>query len=96
MLADLFRRDSRWLSGKLDAIADDEAIDLKADRNERLRLLADRIKPVVRVLIDLFDTLDEGGMRISEWDAGRLDALDQTGRWQFHGMCQSVSLPSAC
>ena len=66
LLADLFRRDSRWLSGKPDAIADDEAIDLKADRNEQLRLRADRIKPVVRVLIDLFDTLGEGGMRISE------------------------------
>jgi hypothetical protein len=26
------RRDARWLSGKLDAIADDKAIDLKTDR----------------------------------------------------------------
>ncbi|MFC4518486.1 SNF2-related protein [Cupriavidus pinatubonensis] len=84
LLADLFRRDSRWLSGQLEAIADDEAIDLKTDRNERLRLLADRLKPVVRVLIDLFDSLGTG-MRISEWDAARLHALDQTGRWQFHG-----------
>jgi len=83
-LADLFRRDARWLSGKLDTIADDEAIDLKTDRNERLRLRADRLKPVVRVLIDLFDSLGSG-MRISEWDAARLHALDQTGRWQFHG-----------
>lgn len=84
LLADLFRRDARWLSGKLEAIADDEAIDLKTDRNERLRLRADRLKPVVRVLIDLFASLDTG-MRISEWDAARLHALDQTGRWQFHG-----------
>lgn len=84
LLADLFRRDARWLSGKLDTIADDEAIDLKTDRNERLRLRADRLKPVVRVLIDLFDSLGTG-MRISEWDAARLHALDQTGRWQFHG-----------
>lgn len=84
LLADLFRRDSRWLSGKLDTIAADEAIDLKTDRNERLRLRADRLKPVVRVLIDLFDSLGTG-MRISEWDAARLHALDQTGRWQFHG-----------
>ncbi|MGO4814923.1 SNF2-related protein [Cupriavidus sp. 2MCAB6] len=84
LLADLFRRDSRWLSGKLDTIAADEAIDLKTDRNERLRLRADRLKPVVRVLIDLFDSLGTG-MRIFEWDAARLHALDQTGRWQFHG-----------
>jgi len=84
LLADLFRRDERWLSGRLDTIADDEAIDMKTDRNERLRLRADRLKPVVRVLIDLFDSLGTG-MRISEWDAARLHALDQTGRWQFDG-----------
>jgi SNF2 family DNA or RNA helicase len=85
LLADLFRRDARWLSGGLDAIADEEAIELKTDRNERLRLRADRLKPVVRVLIDLFDTIGEGDLRISEWDAARLDALDRIGRWQFHG-----------
>jgi superfamily II DNA or RNA helicase len=85
LLAALFRRDARWLSGRLDTIDDDEVIDLKTDRNERLRLRADRLKPVVRVLIDLFDTPGEGGLRISAWDAARLDALDRTGRWQFHG-----------
>jgi len=85
LLAELFRRDPRWLSGQLDAIADDEAIDLKTDRNERLRLRADRLKPIVRVLIDLFDLAGVGDLRISAWDAARLDALDRTGRWQFHG-----------
>ncbi len=84
LLADLFGRDSRWLSGKLETIADNEAIDLTTDRNERLRLRADRLKPVVRVLIDLFDSLDTG-MRVPAWDAARFHALDQTGRWQFHG-----------
>ncbi|WP_211709286.1 SNF2-related protein, partial [Paraburkholderia aspalathi] len=81
----LFQRDARWLSGELDAIADDEMVVLKTDRNERLHLRADRLKPVVRVLIDLFDRVGEGDLRISEWDAARLDALDRTGRWQFHG-----------
>jgi len=85
LLADLFRCDPRWLSGQLDSIADDETIELKTDRNERLRLRADRLKPVVRILIDLFDTLGEGGLRLSPLDAARFDALDQTGRWQFHG-----------
>lgn len=85
LLAELFRRDARWLSGQLDAIADGEWIDLKTDRDEQLRLVAGRLKPVVRVLIDLFDTVGEGNLRVPEWDAGRLDALDQTGRWQFHG-----------
>lgn len=84
LLADLFQRDKRWLSGKLEAISDNEPIDLTTDRGERLRLRADRLKPVVRVLIDLFDSTGSG-MRISAWDAARLAALDQTGRWQFHG-----------
>ncbi|CAH2904495.1 MAG: putative helicase, superfamily II [uncultured Paraburkholderia sp.] len=84
LLADLFRRDTRWLSGRLDEIADDEAIELKTDHNERLRLRADRLKPVVRVLVDLLDRVGDG-MQISELDAVRLAALDNTGRWQFHG-----------
>ena len=85
LLTSLFRRDDRWLSGALESIKDDELIDLKTDRNERLHLRADRLKPIVRVLVDLFDNIGEGGMRISAWDAARLDALDQAGRWQFHG-----------
>jgi superfamily II DNA or RNA helicase len=85
LLAELFERDGRWLSGGLDGIADDEAIDLKSDRGERLRLRADRLKPVVRVLIDLFDTLGQGSLRVRAWDAGRLQALEHIGRWQFHG-----------
>ncbi|KWZ58381.1 helicase [Burkholderia ubonensis] len=84
LLANLFRRDARWLSGQLDAIADDEAVELKTERNERLRLQAQRLKPVVRVLIDLLEHVGEG-MQISAWDAARLAALDDTGRWQFHG-----------
>ncbi|OAJ52565.1 helicase [Paraburkholderia ginsengiterrae] len=90
LLADLFRRDKRWLSGALEAIADDEPIELKTEENKRLRLRADRLKPVVRVLVDLFDAL--GGslavgvpLRVASVDAGRLEALDGTGRWQFRG-----------
>jgi superfamily II DNA or RNA helicase len=90
LLADLFRRDRRWLSGALDSIADHEPIELKTEENKRLRLRADRLKPVVRVLVDLFDslggTLAEGApLRVPSVDAGRLDALNETGRWQFRG-----------
>jgi len=85
LLAELFERDRRWLTGDIDRIDDQEAIDLKTDRGERLRLRADRLKPVVRVLVDLFDGLGQGPMRVSRFDAGRLDALNDTGRWQFHG-----------
>jgi superfamily II DNA or RNA helicase len=90
LLADLFRRDRRWLGGALEAIADDEPIELKTEENKRLRLRADRLKPVVRVLVDLFDALGgslaEGApLRVPSVDAGRLDALNGTGRWQFRG-----------
>lgn len=85
LLAELFRRDRRWLHGDLDAIADDQMVELKTDRAERLLLRADRLKPVVRVLIDLFDGLGRSDLRIAPLDAMRLAGLDQTGRWEFHG-----------
>jgi superfamily II DNA or RNA helicase len=87
LLQELFRRDRRWLSGGLEHIQDEEAIDLKTDRGERLRLVAGRLKLLVRILIDLFDpeARSEPSLRVSPWDAARLDALDQLGRWQFHG-----------
>ncbi len=84
LLADLFARDARWLSGQLGSISDDEAIELKTQSNERVRLPAARLKPVVRVLVDLLEHVGSG-MQIAEWDAARLVALDDTGRWQFHG-----------
>jgi superfamily II DNA or RNA helicase len=90
LLADLFRRDRRWLNGALESIADDEPIELKTEENKRLRLRADRLKPVVRVLVDLFDALggslaDGAPLRVAAVDAGRLEALNGTGRWQFRG-----------
>jgi superfamily II DNA or RNA helicase len=89
LLAGLFRRDRRWLNGALEKIADDEAIELTTDRAERVRLRAGRLKPVVRVLVDLFEGIGgwkgDDGIRISELDAGRLAALNNTGRWQFQG-----------
>ena len=85
LLLELFRRDSRWRKGRLDQIADDESIELTGPAGERLRLKAARLKPVVGTLIDLFDTLAEGEMVLSPQDIGRLDALADTGRWEFHG-----------
>jgi len=86
LLADLFRRDVRWLSGRLDQIDDKESIELNTDRGERLLLRASRLKPLVSILIDLFDGPAGGGpMRLSPWDAARLGALEDVGRWQFHG-----------
>jgi superfamily II DNA or RNA helicase len=85
LLANLFRRDPRWLGSGLDAIADDEAVELITDREERLHLRAGRLKPVVRVLVDLFDHAMPVSMKIQALDAARIQALEQTGRWEFHG-----------
>ena len=83
LLGDLFRRDPRWLAGGLESIRDEEPIELKTADGERVRLRAARLKPMLRILIDLFD--GEGGLRIRRWDAARLGALDDVGRWQFCG-----------
>lgn len=85
LLADLFQRDHRWLSRELDDISDDEIIELKTDQGENLVTRAERLKPVVRVLVDLFEAVDGGSIRIPSFDAGRIDALSNIARWEFHG-----------
>ena len=79
LLAGLFAQDGRWLSGRLDDIADGEAIILDHDELGRLRIAAGRLKPLVRALVDLFDRPD-GDMQLSRLDAARLDDLDPPGR----------------
>ncbi len=85
LLPGLFKQDPRWLAGGLDKINDAEAITIATEHGARLRFRAARIKPVVRLLIDLFDGIGDGPLRVSRLDAGRLEALNDTGRWQFHG-----------
>lgn len=85
LLADLFQRDHRWLSGELNDISDDEIIELKNEQGEKLVIRAERLKPVVRVLVDLFEAVDGGPIRIPTFDAGRIDALGNIARWEFHG-----------
>jgi SNF2 family DNA or RNA helicase len=94
LLASLFQRDTRWLeSGLLLEIPDDEPIELRTPANRRLRVPAERLKPLALTLIDLFDGLDGGyRLRISRFDAQRLSALTDAGRWQFHGQEEVMAL----
>lgn len=85
LLLELFRRDARWRTKSIEDIADDEAIDMKTMQGERLRLPAGRLKPLVRTLIDLIDTLEDNELRLAPLDMGRLDALNDAARWEFHG-----------
>ncbi|NMF96241.1 DEAD/DEAH box helicase [Aromatoleum toluolicum] len=79
LLAELFGRDTRWLGGGLQRIADAEAIILHHDDLGRLRIAAGRLKPLVGALVDLFDR-PEGALRVSRLDAARLADLDLPGR----------------
>jgi superfamily II DNA or RNA helicase len=86
LLSDLFKRDPRWLDAlALADIADEESIDLITEDELRIRVTAERLKPLARVLIDLFDNYRDGPLRLSRLDAPRLAALQDRTRWQFHG-----------
>ncbi|WP_158782106.1 DEAD/DEAH box helicase [Pantoea sp. BAV 3049] len=85
LLAGLFQKDRRWLSGDLSSIPDNEVVELRSDRNERLHITADRLKPVVGSLADVFAQSVSAPLRIAPYEAGRLTALSYTGRWQFQG-----------
>lgn len=85
LLSTLFERDPRWLAG-LDAILDDEAVDLITPEGERMRVPAARIKPLARTLIDLFDRrLDGETLQVSRLDALRLETLTDP-QWTVRGL----------
>ncbi len=94
LLAALFRRDARWLdSALIDAIADDEPIELQTPLRQRVRVPASRIKPLAATLIDLFDGFSGGDtLRVSRFDAPRLAELNDTSRWQFRGQGDILAL----
>jgi superfamily II DNA or RNA helicase len=86
MLSNLLHRESRWLNAALlNDIPDNESVALFTEDSRRLRVPAERIKPIARLLIDLFDGYHEGSLRISRFDAARLEMLQDTSRWQFRG-----------
>ena len=94
LLATLFRRDARWLdSALIDAIADDEPIELQTPLRQRVRVPASRIKPLAATLIDLFDGFAGGDtLRVSRFDAPRLAEINDTSRWRFKGQGDILAL----
>jgi len=87
LLSNLFQREPRWLdAAKLKRIPPDEAVILHTATGDRVRVAAERIKPLASTLIDLFDALPaDGELRVSALDAPRLDFLSDKTRWQFKG-----------
>ena len=94
MLRELFKTDARWLDTiLLEQMKDDEAIALELPEGGTVRVPAQRLKPLARTLIELFDTragVEE--VRLSRFDVARIDALAGMERWQFKGMDAVASL----
>ncbi len=86
LLTALFERDARWLDARhLRAIHDQESITLETDDGVLIAIPAERLKPLVLTLIDLFDSpSSDGRLRVSRLDALRLASLED--RRQFKGM----------
>jgi len=93
LLVALFQHDRRWLDvAELEKIPGKQKIDLLAPEGQRIRVDAARLKPLARVLLDLFNGMPKGKLRVSRFDAPRLAALVDMGRWQFKGMDSVVAM----
>ncbi len=78
MLADLLRRDARWLNAAQIAAIDDMAIvTLRAPGGQRIEAPAAPLKAIVGSMLDLLtDPLrNQASLRLGAWEARRLDAL---------------------
>ncbi len=94
MLHELFKTDPRWLDAiLLDRMKDNEAIELQLPEGGTVRVPAERVKPLARTLIELFDgRAGSEEIRLSRYDVARIDALAGMERWQFKGVDAVASL----
>ncbi len=80
MLADLLRRDARWLNAaQIAAIDDLDIVTLRAPGGKRIDAPAAPLKAIVGSMLDLLtDPLrnkNQSALRLGAWEARRLDAL---------------------
>lgn len=95
MVADLLRRDPRWADAQqVEKIDPHAVISLRAPGGRRIDAMAGPLKAVVLALLDLLDDLKrkDGPLRLTPWDAHRLDAihaallaLDGGAPWHMSG-----------
>ncbi len=100
LLADLLKRDGRWLDAhQMNAIEDDAAITLRAPGGKRIDAPALPLKKIVGAMLDLLTDprRKDGALVLSPWDVFRIDALRQSlindqakragphGAWQLQG-----------
>jgi hypothetical protein len=85
MLHAVFRQDARWLDPKqIDSIPDDAQVMVQLDDGDRVALAAERVKPIARNLVDLFDT-PSSTLKVSRFDAPRLAEVLGDG-WRAEGL----------
>ncbi|HEY8607890.1 MAG TPA: DEAD/DEAH box helicase [Noviherbaspirillum sp.] len=100
LLANLLRRESRWLdAARAAAVPDEEMVRLRAPGGRRIDAPAARLKPVIACMLDLLadPRRAEGPLPLSEWDAQRFDQMCRSlldtqreragphGGWQLQG-----------
>ncbi|MBS4097868.1 MAG: helicase [Sulfuricella sp.] len=86
LLHDLFRSDPRWLDAALlNRLDDRAAVILTLPDGTRVRVYAERLKPIARTLIDLFDGRLAGPLRLSRLDAPRLAEIAASPSWSVRG-----------
>ena len=90
MLADLLRRDARWLNAQQMAAIDDIAIiSLRAPGGQRIEAPAGPLKAIVGAMVDLLtdptrrQLKDGDTLRLGAWEARRIEAL-RAGLVQAH------------
>ncbi|MGN8002259.1 DEAD/DEAH box helicase [Acidovorax sp. 22279] len=90
MLADLLRRDARWLNARQMATIDDIAIiSLRAPGGKRIEAPAGPLKAIVGAMVDLLtdptrkQLKDGDPLRLGAWEARRIEAL-RAGLVQVH------------
>ena len=86
LLANLFRRDARWLDlAKISQIRDDEILVFYTDDRKQFTIASERLKPLARTLIDLFDSNFGSEIKFSKFDIQRVEEFLNQDRWQFKG-----------
>lgn len=91
LIANLLRRDKRWLDAvAIAAIEDDAIVSLRAPGGRRYHTPAAPLKAMMLALLDLLKPaeLEKGKpLKLNAWDADRLRVIEDEarGRWQIHG-----------
>ena len=91
LMANLLRKDKRWLDAvAIAAIEDDAVISLRAPGGRRYHAIAAPLKAIMLALLDLLKPaqLEKGQpLRLNAWDADRIRCIEEESRdrWQIHG-----------